>query len=165
MVRGKMEKKAPPLNKEIKKNNKQIKVGEVRENQLKKTKLQKTNSKSLENKNSKGKAVIKKNIASQNIKQDINEETNFNRKEKIKQALIKKALGFMHNEVVEEYVFDEDGEVKLSKRKVTKKFSPPDIPAAKILLEEFEDKQDLSQMTVEELEKEKSRLLKQLKEV
>lgn len=86
-------------------------------------------------------------------------------KEKIKQALIKKAMGFSHDEIVEEYVIGDEGEVKLSKRKITKKFSPPDIPAAKILLEEFEEKTDFAQMTLEELEEEKQKLLKELKDI
>ncbi len=90
-------------------------------------------------------------------------EDSLSQKEKLKQALIKKAMGFSHNEVVEEYVISEEGDVKLSKRKITKKFSPPDIPAVKILLEEFEEKFDFENMTEEELEKEKQKLLEELK--
>lgn len=92
-----------------------------------------------------------------------NVEDKFSQKEKIKQALIKKAMGFSHNEIVEEYVISEEGDVRLAKRKITKKFSPPDIPAARILLEEFEEKFDFENMTQEELEKERERLLEQLK--
>lgn len=109
----------------------------------------------------------KKKVERQETKQKdkAKQVADFDEKEKIKKALIKKALGFVHSEVVEEYVFDEDGEIKISKRKVTKKFSPPDVPAVKILLEEFEQKQDFSHMTEQELEEEKNRLLKQLKDV
>ncbi|MBQ3492604.1 MAG: hypothetical protein IJA88_00685 [Clostridia bacterium] len=74
-------------------------------------------------------------------------------------ALVKKALGYDYKEVVEEYVSGEDGEVKLTKKKVTKKNVPPDITAIKILLEETPP---LSDMTDEELQEEKQRLLKLL---
>ena len=78
-----------------------------------------------------------------------------------KQVLIKKALGYDVKEVVEEYVSDEDGTVKLSKKKVTKKNVPPDLTALKMLLES--DK-PISSMSDEELEKEKTRLLELLKQ-
>ena len=78
-----------------------------------------------------------------------------------KQVLIKKALGYDVKEVVEEYVSDEDGTVKLSKKKVTKKNVPPDLTALKMLLES--DK-PISSMSDEELEKEKIRLLELLKQ-
>ena len=53
----------------------------------------------------------------------------------------------------------------LNKRKVTKKYNPPDISAMKLLLEKEDLTDDkLSQMTLSELKKEKKRLLKQLKE-
>lgn len=78
-----------------------------------------------------------------------------------KQVLIKKALGYDVKEIVEEYVSDEDGTVKLSKKKVTKKNVPPDMTALKMLLES--DK-PISSMSDEELEKEKTRLLELLKQ-
>ena len=53
-----------------------------------------------------------------------------------KDALIKKALGYDAVEVVEEYVSCDEGEIKLSKKKVTKKNVPPDLSAIKILMEE-----------------------------
>ncbi len=81
---------------------------------------------------------------------------------KIKTALIKKALGYDCTEVVEEYVSGEEGEIKLTKKKVTKKNVPPDISAIKILL--CEEEKDLSSMTDEQLNAEKERLLKLLKE-
>lgn len=89
------------------------------------------------------------------------ESTNSVSSEKIKAALIKKALGYDATEVVEEYVGDEDGEVKLAKKKITKKNVPPDITALKILIDEEES---VSDMTDEELETEKERLLKILAE-
>ena len=85
--------------------------------------------------------------------------------EELKKALLKKALGFSSDEIVEEYSLDESGNSVLNKRKVTKKYNPPDISAMKILLEKEDLTEDkLSQMTLSELKKEKKKLLKQLKE-
>lgn len=58
-------------------------------------------------------------------------------KQKLKKALIKKAMGYTHDEIVEEYVCSPEGELKLAKRKVTKKFVPPEISAVKMLLGEY----------------------------
>ena len=46
--------------------------------------------------------------------------------EGVKKALIRCAVGFDTSEVVEEYTMDE-GELKLVKRKVTRRDVPPDI--------------------------------------
>ncbi len=81
----------------------------------------------------------------------------------LKDALIKKALGYDVKEVVEEYSSDGDGEVKLSKKKVTTKNVPPDMTALKILLDE--NQKDFNQMTDEELYSEKIRLLCLLKQI
>ena len=80
--------------------------------------------------------------------------------EELKEALLKRALGYDSDEIVEEYGFSE-GEAVLVKRKVTKKQVPPDIQAAKILLE---DEPELSTLSDDELENEKRRLLLFLKE-
>lgn len=77
----------------------------------------------------------------------------------VKEAVLKVALGYSLKEVTEEYGV-EDGELKLVKRKETLKDVPPDLKAAKLLLEE----DDYSSFTDEELEAEKQRLLLQLKE-
>lgn len=82
----------------------------------------------------------------------------------VRQALIKKALGYDAKEVVEEYVQNGEGEVQLSKRKITTKCVPPDVQALKLLLDE-ETNKPIIEMTDEELEKEKIRLLKLLNEV
>ena len=83
----------------------------------------------------------------------------------IKDALLKKALGFVCDEIVEEYVSDENGKPILSKRKITKKFNPPDIGALKFLLEQGQLSDDeISKMTDKQLEAEKNRLLQLLKE-
>lgn len=88
-------------------------------------------------------------------KEKINNQSDF------KKALIKKALGYDYKEVVEEYVSSDEGEIKLTKKKVTKKNVPPDITAIKLLLE---DMPSISSMSDEELLKEKERLLKLIKE-
>lgn len=79
-----------------------------------------------------------------------------------KKALIKKALGYDATEVVEEYVSSEEGEVKLTKKKVTKKNVPPDITALKLLMEN--EVKPVSQMSEEELLAERDRLLEILKQ-
>lgn len=81
---------------------------------------------------------------------------------KLRTALIKKALGYDATEVIEEYVGGEEGEIRLSKKKVTKKEVPPDVTALKILLEAEE--KPISSLSDEELENEKIRLLKMLSE-
>ena len=80
--------------------------------------------------------------------------------EGIKKALIKCAVGFDTSEIVEEYTVDE-GELKLVKRKVTKRDVPPDIKAVKMLLD---GEADASQMSDEELEERREKLIARLKE-
>lgn len=82
------------------------------------------------------------------------------KKQELESALIKKALGYDCTETVEEYAGDEQGEVRLLKKKVTVKNVPPDITALKILLEE--QSKNVSEMSDEELEREKARLLQLL---
>ena len=80
------------------------------------------------------------------------------REEPFANALYKKAFGYDTNEVVEEFVLDEGGDYKLSKRKVTKKHISPDLSAVKMLLDETKT-EVYSDMTEEELMREKLRLL------
>ena len=77
-------------------------------------------------------------------------------KKEVEDALIKKALGYDAVETVEEFVSN-DGEIVLSKKKVTTKNVPPDVTALKLLLET--QTPSLKNMTDEELEQEKQRLL------
>lgn len=77
-------------------------------------------------------------------------------KDKISDALLKVALGFQVSEVTEEYA-EVDGALKLTKRKRTKKDVPPDLKAVQMLL--GESGQALENMSDEELEEEKKRLL------
>lgn len=80
--------------------------------------------------------------------------------EEIKKALLKKAVGYESDEIVEEYTTDENGNPILSKRKITKKFNPPDITALRFLLEQSDLSDDaISKMTDAELLQEKQRLL------
>ncbi|MBE5749295.1 MAG: hypothetical protein E7346_00330 [Clostridiales bacterium] len=79
-----------------------------------------------------------------------------------KDALVKKALGYDCTEVVEEYVSGDEGEIRLTKKKVTKKNVPPDITAIKLLIDQTD--QPIEELSDEQLEVEKQRLLKLLKE-
>lgn len=84
-------------------------------------------------------------------------------KKQIKEALLKKAIGFDAQETVEEFL-ESDGEMKLLKRKVTKKSVPPDVSAVKLLLDIREEETDFLSLTDDELEKERVRLMKILEE-
>lgn len=82
--------------------------------------------------------------------------------DKLKESLIKKATGYKVKESVYEYGMNED-EIKLVKKKVSTKYYPPDLTAINILLNEKQT--DLKNLTNEELEEEKNRLLKLIKEI
>lgn len=87
-------------------------------------------------------------------------------KKEIADALIKKAVGYSYSEIVEEFsVSEEEGE-KLVKKKITTKSNPPDIPAAKVLLDLFERENnlDLKQLTDEQLKEEIDKITEFLKE-
>ena len=83
--------------------------------------------------------------------------------EKIKRALTKKAVGYSAKEVVEEYQ-DDDGIMRLTKKRVTKKHVPPDTQAAKMVIEGFLGEGTIEDLTDEQLENEKKRLIESLKE-
>lgn len=78
--------------------------------------------------------------------------------EMILKALLKKATGYSYDEVTEEYGVDGNGEIVLMKRKVTNKYCPPDTSALKTYLE-VSGGDSVSELTDDELEKEKARLL------
>ena len=82
---------------------------------------------------------------------------NISGEEEIKKALIKCATGLSASETVEEFAV-QDGELKLVKKKVTKRDIPPDIKAVKLLMDGREELSD------EELEAEKQKLVEMLKE-
>ncbi len=77
-------------------------------------------------------------------------------------AVRKKAEGYTAEESVEEYGVT-DGKLTLCKRKVTLKEVPPDLSAVKMLMEMGES-DVYGAMSEQELENEKQRLLKLLKE-
>ena len=82
--------------------------------------------------------------------------------EQIVKALLKKAIGYTYDEVQEEYTITEDGESVLTKKKIVKKYCPPDSTALKTYLELSPEK-SYENMTDEELETERVRLLQELK--
>ena len=84
------------------------------------------------------------------------------KEEKIGEALMKVALGYQLAEVTEEYA-EVDGELKLTKRKKTKKDVPPDLKAVQLLLS-AEGNGELGALSDEELENERQRLLGTLRE-
>lgn len=80
--------------------------------------------------------------------------------QKLENALLKKALGYMQEEVVEEFVKNED-EIVLNKKKITKKNIPPDISAIKVLMGYMsENEKDVKLLSDEELLLEKEKLKK-----
>ena len=79
--------------------------------------------------------------------------------EEIMNAVVKRACGYEAKETVEEYAVV-DGSLELVKRKVTLKDVPPDMTAAKMLF----DSGEISDLSDEQLEAEKARLLAELKE-
>lgn len=82
------------------------------------------------------------------------------KQERLSDALLKVALGFQVAEVTEEFA-EVDGELKLTKRRRTKKDVPPDLKAVQMLLDT--QSVDYLSMTDEELMQEKERLLAELK--
>lgn len=80
-------------------------------------------------------------------------------RENVKDALTKCAVGLSASEVTEEFTV-EDGELKLVKKKVTRRDIPPDLKAVKLLLESG----GVSSETDAALAAERENLLKMLKE-
>ena len=90
--------------------------------------------------------------STENLKND-----NFD--EKLNKVLVKRALGYSCKEVIEEYS-EESGNLKLIKKKVTKKNIPPDINAVKILLDKNDGTElNFNSLTDEELLKMRDELL------
>ena len=78
-------------------------------------------------------------------------------------GLLKKAKGYSYKEVQQEYSVKEDGEIALTKRKVTEKYCPPDSGALKAYIE-LNGERKVEDFTDEELERERDRLLAALKD-
>lgn len=83
------------------------------------------------------------------------------KKDEVFEALKKRALGHTVTEESEEYSADESGTLVLTKRKVSVKEIPPELSAIKLLMQAKRDEFD--DMSEQELEQEKKRLLKELK--
>lgn len=81
-------------------------------------------------------------------------------KQLLTKILLKKAKGYVYHEKTEEYNVV-DGEVLLTKRKVVTKRVPPDVSALKALLQ-MDEYPSVSEMTDEQLQVEKLRLIKLL---
>ena len=74
-------------------------------------------------------------------------------------------MGMTTKEVITEYLFDEEtNKMKLVKKKVNEKTLPPNTDIIKLIYQQANIKEDLDKLSDEELEQEKQRLLKQLKE-
>lgn len=84
-----------------------------------------------------------------------------NNKKDLETALYDKAVGFSSQEIVEEYNLVDD-KLVLSKKKVNTKKYPPDMSALQYLLEEGKDNQNYENLSDEQLQEEKIRLLKLL---
>ncbi len=102
---------------------------------------------------------IKFSHSNEEVKLEVNEES-------LRQALMKKAIGYDADEQICEFAVDENGQEVLSKKKVTKKHFAPDLSAIKLVLEKYHEQleQTYSKMTDEELLAEKNRLLQLLEE-
>ena len=74
--------------------------------------------------------------------------------------------GLTTKEIVTEYALDEEtGKLKVVKKKVSEKNLPPNVDLLKLIYPNMvEKKLDYSHLTDDELEAEKQRLLKELKE-
>ncbi len=84
--------------------------------------------------------------------------------ESVKSALEKRALGYDSTEVTEEYSDDGSGGIRMLKRKVVQKNVPPDVSALKLLIELSDSQNKIEDLSDEELESEKRRLIKMLME-
>lgn len=82
-------------------------------------------------------------------------------KQLLTEILLKKAKGYSFKEKTEEFTVA-DGKVTLVKKKVVTKRMQPDVAAIKALLQLSEDNLEVSQMTDEQLQVEKLRLLQLL---
>ena len=74
--------------------------------------------------------------------------------------------GMTTKEIVTEYAIDDEtGELKIIKQKISEKCLPPNVDLLKLVYPHLvEEKKDFNKLTDEELEKEKQRLLNELKE-
>ena len=100
-------------------------------------------------------------VSTHYVKTIVQNQLNMNYKQLLTKILLKKAKGYTVHEKTEEFVAV-NGQVQLSKRKITTKKVPPDVNAIKALLQLSEEEMDVCKMTDEQLAVEKLRLLKLL---
>ena len=81
----------------------------------------------------------------------------------IQKAILNKALGCTTQEVIEEYGLSGEGFV-LQKRKTSTKSYPPDLSALQMLIASGDNINKYAELSDEELEQEKVRLIKLLEE-
>jgi len=84
-----------------------------------------------------------------------------NNTKKLKEALYNKALGYTTQEVTEEYGISGDDFV-LQKRKTSTKSYPPDLSALQLLLDEEGGLNEYENLTDEQLQIEKEKILSSL---
>lgn len=82
------------------------------------------------------------------------------KREKLESALFDRAVGFVQEDVSEEFGMV-DNSLQLIKRKTSKKYYPPEIRAIELMLEQEGDG-DVGAMSLEELKKERTKLKKLL---
>ena len=80
--------------------------------------------------------------------------------EELMDALLKRAKGYTYDEVQEEFAVRDDGEMALIKRKIAKKYCPPDSNALRTYLE-LTASRGLSEYSDEELLRERDRIVKE----
>ena len=83
--------------------------------------------------------------------------------EKLNETILKKAMGYSVEESVLEYGMCDD-ELKLVKKKVSKKYYPPDLSAINLLITNNKS-DELQNLSDAELEEEKNKILNLLKEL
>ena len=83
-----------------------------------------------------------------------------------KNILLKKAKGFVLEEISEEYMADDDGKLRLVKRKISSKEVAPDISAVKALCEfKIFESDDFKGMSYEQLKQERDKLFELFDEI
>ena len=85
-------------------------------------------------------------------------------RDKLLKSLYKKAEGYCVEETVTEFVYYEEGSKRAVREKTQNKYMPPDVTAAKFYLEFMDFKSELDNMSDDELEKEKRRLIALIKD-
>ena len=83
---------------------------------------------------------------------------------KLDEALFNRAIGFSKDEVSEEYNMVDD-KLTLTKKKLNSKYYPPELKAIEMLMEKYDldSDKEYEKYTLEELSKEKERLIELLK--